>query len=113
MIRRGEIWWASLDEPEGSEPGYRRPVVVMQTDKFNETGIRTVVVVSVTTNLRLAGAPGNVLCAARETGLPRESVINVSQTATVNKARLTRRIGKLPGPLMHQVEEGLRLLLGL
>lgn len=113
MIRRGEIWWASFGDPEGSEPGYRRPVVVMQTDEFNETPIRTVVVVSITSNLRLAGAPGNVLCAARETGLPRESVINVSQTATVNKTRLTQRIGRMPGPLMRQVEAGLCLLLGL
>lgn len=113
MIRRGEIWWASLGEPEGSEPGCRRPVVVMQTDEFNVTLIRTVVVVSITSNLRLAGAPGNVLCSTRETGLQRESVINISQTATVNKTRLTHRIGRLPGPLMQQVETGLRLLLGL
>ena len=113
MIRRGEIWWASLGEPLGSESGYRRPVVVMQSDDFNETPIRTVVVVSITSNLRLAGAPGNVSCDTRETGLPRDSVINVSQTATLNKTRLTQRIGKLPAPVMRQVEEGLRLLLGL
>lgn len=113
MIRRGEIWWASLGDPLGSGPGNRRPVVVMQSDEFNETLIRTVVVVSITSNLRLAGAPGNVLCGTRETGLPRDSVINVSQTATVNKTRLTQRIGKLPGPVMRQVEAGLRLLLGL
>ena len=113
MIRRGEIWWASLREPEGSEPGFRRPVVVMQSDEFNLTPIRTVVVVSITSNLRLAEAPGNVLCSTRETGLPRESVVNVSQTATVNKTRLTQRIGRLPGPLMRQVEAGLRLLLAL
>lgn len=79
MIRRGEIWWASLGVPEGSEPGYRQPVVVMQTDEFNQTPIHTVVVVSITSNLRLAGAPGNVLCASQETGLPRESVVNVSK----------------------------------
>jgi mRNA interferase MazF len=113
VIRRGEIWWASLRDPEGSEPGYRRPVVVMQSDEFNDTPIRTVIVVSITSNLRLGGAPGNVLCGTRETGLPRESVINVSQTATVNKTRLTERIGRLPGPLMLQVEAGIRLVLGL
>jgi mRNA interferase MazF len=113
VIRRGEIWWASLGDPEGSEPGLRRPVVVMQSDEFNQTPLRTAVVVSITSNLRLAGAPGNVLCATRETGLPRESVINVSQTATIHKTRLTQRIGRLPGPLMRQVEAGLRLLLRL
>ena len=113
MIRRGEIWWASLPDPAGSEPGYRRPVVVVQTNDFNEGGIRTVIVVTITSNLRLAGAPGNVLCRRKDTGLPRESVINVSQTATVNKARLTHRVGALPSGLMQEVESGLRLILGL
>lgn len=113
MIRRGEIWWASLPEPAGSEPGYRRPVLVIQTNDFNEGGIRTVSVLAITSNLRLAGAPGNVLCRTRDTGLARESVINVSQTATVNKARLTKRIGMLPSTLMQEVEAGLRLVLGL
>lgn len=113
MIRRGEIWWASLSEPAGSEPGYRRPVLVVQTNEFNEGGIRTVIVLAITSNLRLAGAPGNVLCRTRDTGLARESVINVSQTATVNKARLTQRIGMLPSTLMQEVEAGLRLVLGL
>ena len=113
MIRRGEIWWGSLREPEGSEPGYRRPVLVVQTNDFNEGGIRTVIVLAITSNLRLAGAPGNVLCHRRDTGLARESVINVSQAATVNKTRLTQRIGVLPSTLMQEVEAGLRLVLGL
>lgn len=113
MIRRGELWWASLPEPEGSEPGFRRPVLVMQCDELNESRIRTVVVLTVTSNLRLATAPGNVLCPRGESGLPRDSVINVSQAATTNKLRLTERIGKLPGPLMRQVESGLRLVLAL
>ena len=113
MIRRGEIWWASLPEPTGSEPGYRRPVLVVQSNEFNEGGIRTVIVLAITSNLRLAGAPGNVLCRARVTGLKKESVINVSQAATVNKVRLTQRIGVLPSSLMHDVEAGLRLVLGL
>lgn len=113
MIRRGEIWWASLPDPAGSEPGYRRPVVVVQTNDFNEGGIRTVIVVTITSSLRLAGAPGNVLCRRKDTGLPRESVINVSQTATVNKAGLTHRVGALPSRLMQEVEAGLRLILGL
>lgn len=113
MIRRGEIWWASLSEPAGSEPGYRRPVLVVQTNDFNEGGIRTVIVVTITSNLRLAGAPGNVVCRKKDTGLPRESVINVSQTATINKAQLTQRVGVLPSKLMQEVEDGLRLVLGL
>ena len=113
MIRRGEIWWASLPEPAGSEPGYRRPVLVVQTNEFNEGRIRTVIVLAITSNLRLAGAPGNVLCRTRDTGLARESVINVSQTATVNKARLTQRIAVLPSTLMKVVEAGLRVVLGL
>ena len=113
MIRRGEIWWASLPEPGGSEPGYRRPVLVVQSNDFNEGGIRTVIVLAITSNLRLAGAPGNVLCRAKDTGLARESVINVSQAATVNKTRLTQRIGILPSRLMQEAEAGLRLVLGL
>jgi mRNA interferase MazF len=85
----------------------------MQTKEFNESGIRTVIVLTVTSNLRLAGAPGNVLCHKRDTGLAKDSVVNVSQVATVNKARLTERIGVLPFTLMQEVEAGLRLVLGL
>jgi len=113
VIRRGEIWWASLPEPLGSEPGYRRPVLVVQTNEFNESALRTAIVLTITSNLRLAGAPGNVLCHRRDTGLAKESVINVSQAVTVNKARLTQRIGILPTTLMHEVEAGMRLVLGL
>jgi mRNA interferase MazF len=87
--------------------------LVVQTNDFNASGIRTVVVVSITTILRLAGAPGNVLCHTADTGLPRESVINVSQVATTNKVRLTERIGILPSPLMLKVANGLRTVLGL
>jgi len=113
VIRRGEIWWASLPEPVGSEPGYRRPVLVVQTNEFNEGRLRTVIVLSITSNLRLAGSPGNVLIHRRDTGLAKESVINVSQAATVNKIRLTQRIGVLPSTVMHEVEAGMRLVLGL
>jgi mRNA interferase MazF len=113
VIRRGEIWWASLPEPVGSEPGYRRPVLVVQINEFNESGLRTVIVLTVTSNVRLAGAPGNVLCHKRDTGLTTESVINVSQAVTVNKTRLAQRIGILPTTLMHEVEAGMRLVLGL
>jgi mRNA interferase MazF len=97
----------------GSEPGYRRPVLVVQTNEFNEGRLRTVIVLSITSNLRLAGSPGNVLIHRRDTGLAKESVINVSQAATVNKIRLTQRIGVLPSTVMHEVEAGMRLVLGL
>lgn len=113
MIRRGEVWWAALAEPAGSEPRYRRPVVVVQCNEFNESRIRTVVVAVLTTNLRLAAAPGNVLCRKADTGLPKESVINVSQILTLNKVRLTHRVGKLPAALMQTVEAGQRTVLGL
>jgi mRNA interferase MazF len=113
VIRRGEVWWASLSEPEGSEPGYRRPVVVVQSNEFNESRIQTVVAVALTTNLRLAAAPGNVLCSKSDTGLPRESVINVSQILTLNKIRLTQRVGKLPARQLRAVEAGLKSVLGL
>ena len=112
-MRRGEIWWAALGRPQGSEPGYRRPVVVLQTSAFNESPIRTVVVVSLTSNLRLAEAPGNLRCSRRETGLSKVSVINVSQVATIDKSRLLERVGTLPRRLLARVEDGVRLVLGL
>jgi len=112
-MRRGEIWWAALGQPVGSEPGYRRPVVVLQTNAFNESPIRTVVVVAITSNLRLAEAPGNVRCRRRETGLAKASVVNVSQVATIDKSRLLAQIGALPDRLLSDVENGVRLVLGL
>ena len=112
-MRRGEIWWAALGRPTGSEPGYRRPVLVLQTNAFNESPIRTVVVVALTSNPRLASAPGNVRCGKRETGLSKPSVVNVSQVATVDKSRLLERVGTLPGRLLAEVEDGVRLVLAL
>ena len=113
VARRGEIWWAALGRPEGSEPGYRRPVVIVQIDEFNESPIQTVVVVALTSNTRLAQAAGNVLCRPRETGLTKPSVVNASQVATIDKRRLLERAGALPGRLLAEVEDGLRLVLGL
>ncbi len=112
-MRRGEIWWAALGQPTGSEPGYRRPVVVLQTNAFNDSPIGTVVVVAITSNLRLARAPGNVRCSKRETRLTKPSVINVSQVATIDKSRLLERIGTLPDRLLAAAEDGVRLVLGL
>ena len=112
-MRRGEVWWATLPEPTGSGPGYRRPVLIVQANEFNESRIHTVIVAVVTSNLRLAEAPGNVLCRARETKLSKDSVVNVSQLLTVDKSLLTERIAALPTGTFRKVEDGLRLVLNL
>ena len=110
---RGEIWWANLPEPVGSEPGYRRPVLVIQDDIFTQSRIRTVIVVVITSNTQLAEAPGNVLLPREASGLPKESVANVSQILTLDKAFLVERIGSLPNSLQEEVDEGLRTILTL
>jgi mRNA interferase MazF len=112
-MRRGELWWASLGEPYGSEPGLKRPVLVLQSDPFNESAIATVIVLPLTSNLALAAAPGNVRCAKRDTGLAKPSVINVSQLAAIDRRRLREKIGELPRNLIGRVEEGVRLILAL
>jgi mRNA interferase MazF len=112
-VRRGEIWWAYLGNPFGSEPGLRRPVLILQADEFNRSAIQTVVVASLTSNLDRARAPGNVACRPRDTGLAKASVINVSQIATVDKRRLSERAGALRAGTLQRVEDGVRLVLGL
>ena len=94
VIAQGEVWWADLPEPSGSEPGFRRPVIVVQGDAFNRSRIDTVVCVPLTSTLRWADAPGNVLLEARMTGLPKDSVANVSQIVTLDRASLTKRVGR-------------------
>lgn len=113
MVKRGEVWWAELPEPAASEPGFRRPVLVMQSDDFNRSRLRTTVAVTITSNLALAAAPGNVGLASRESGLPRDSVVNVSQLATLDKTFLSARVGRITDGLLRQVEDGIRLVLGL
>ncbi|WP_445635585.1 mRNA interferase [Nostoc sp. DSM 114161] len=110
---RGEIWWANLPNPVGSEPGYRRPVLVIQDDVFNQSRINTVIVVIITSNTQLAEAPGNVLLPCEVSGLSRDCVANVSQIFTVDKAFLTERIASLPDYLQEEVNEGLRMVLYL
>jgi mRNA interferase MazF len=110
-VNRGEIWWVDLDAPGGAGPGYRRPLLVVQTDGFNRSLIATTICVVLTSNVRLAEAPGNVLIPARESRLHKDSVANVSQVVTVDKARLAERVGKLPPRFMRAVSEGLRLVL--
>ena len=92
MITRGEIWWAELEDPRGSEPGFRRPVVVVQADSFNRSQIGTVLVVAITSNLELAEAPGNVTLSRRASRLPRKSVVNVSQILTLDKGFLAKKV---------------------
>jgi mRNA interferase MazF len=110
---RGEIWWAEMPEPSGSEPGYRRPVLVLQSDAFNRSRIGTVVCAVVTSNVRLAEAPGNVLLSESETNLPRPSVVNVSQIITLDRSFLTECLGAIGKRAMRRVEEGLHLVLDL
>ncbi|HEX8693200.1 MAG TPA: type II toxin-antitoxin system PemK/MazF family toxin [Longimicrobium sp.] len=112
-IRRGEIWWADLDEPRGSEPGYRRPLLIVQSDAFNRSRIATVLAVVLTSNLRLVEAPGNVLVPARAAGLPKDSVANVSQLVTLDREFLEERVGRVPARLMAAVDAGLKLVLAL
>jgi mRNA interferase MazF len=112
-VKRGEIWWASLREPAGSEPGYTRPVLIVSANSFNESRNNTVLAAVVTTNIKLGNAPGNVRLASKAGGLPKPSVVNVSQIITVDKMFLTERIGRLSPQLIAQVEEGLRIVLAL
>jgi len=110
---RGAVWWAELPDPVASEPGYRRPVVVIQSNAFNQSRIRTVIAVVLTSNLRLAEAPGNVLIPASDSGLPKDAVANVSQVITVDKGFLSERSGRLPARVMKELDSGLRLVLSL
>ena len=113
MIRRGDIWWATLPNPVGSEPGFRRPLLVIQSDAFNESRIQTVIAVAITSNLRLAHAPGNVRLTRKDSGLPKESVANVSQLITLDRSFLTRRVRSVSQSVLERVEAGLRLVVSL
>lgn len=112
MIAQGEVWWADLPAPEGSAPGSRRPVVVVQGDAFNRSALRTALCVPLTSNLRWAEAPGNVLLTARSTGVPRDSVANVSQLVTLDRSVLVERVGKLSRPKLDLVLAGIDVVLG-
>ena len=112
VISQGEIWWADLPTPTGSGPGFRRPVVVLQSDAFNRSSIRTVVCVPLTTQLKWASSPGNVPLSKRLTGLPKESVANVSQIISIDKQLLTKRVGKLPHGNLQLILLGVGILLG-
>jgi mRNA interferase MazF len=113
VINRGEIWWAELPEPTGSGPGNKRPLLIIQSNEFNKSKISTVIAAVITSNLRLAGAPGNILLSAKGSKLPKESVINVSQIITIDKSLLTEKIHQLPNNIIMQIDEGLKLVLKL
>ena len=110
-MKRGEIYWANLGDPAGSEPGYRRPVLIIQSDLFNGSGIPTVIVAPLTGNMALVKAPGNVKLEAKETGLPKDSVVNISALITINKTRLDGLICDLDPALQYSIDNGIRLAL--
>ena len=112
VIAQGDVWWADLGDPLGSEPGFRRPVVVVQSDSFNRSRISSVVCVPLTSNLRWAAAPGNVALAADVTGLPKDSVANVSQIVTLDKASLTDRAGRVADAKLELILAGIDIVLG-
>ena len=110
-MKRGEIWWASLPESVRSEPGGRRPVLIVSSDGFNDSALKTVVVAVLTTNLKLANMPGNVYVTADETKLPKDAVVNVSQLASPDRSFLTQFVGALHPDAFDLVKYGLRLVL--
>jgi mRNA interferase MazF len=112
VISQGDVWWASLPGPVGSGAGFRRPVVILQGDSFNASRIATTVVVPLTSNERLAAAPGNVLLPAPTTGLPKDSVANVSQIVALDRELLTEHVARLPDSYLNRILAGVYLVLG-
>lgn len=112
MIAQGDVWWAELGEPIGAEPGFRRPVVVIQCDRFIRIRMGTALCVAMTSQLKWSSVPGNVLIRARDSGLDRDSVANISQVANVNRSRLLERVGHLPAPLTEKILDGVCRLIG-
>lgn len=113
MIHRSSVCWADLGEPRGSRPAKRRPVLVIQSDPFNASRLATVVAAVITSNTALATMPGNVFLPAAASGLPRDSVVNVTAIVTLDKSDLDDETGQLPTSLMDEVDRGLRRVLGL
>ena len=112
VIAQGDVWWADLPVPQGSGPGYRRPVAIVQGDALNRSRIATAVCVPLTSNLRWADAPGNVPLPPRATGLPKESVANVSQIVAIDRDLLTERVGRLPRAKLELILAGIDVVLG-
>ena len=112
VVAQGEVWWADLGTPAGSEPGFRRPVIIVQGDALNRSRLATVVCVPLTSNLRWADAPGNTVLTARVTGLSKDSVANPSQVVTLDKTVFTERVGKAPRAKLELVLAGIDVILG-
>ena len=112
VIEQAEVWWADLEDPAGSEPGYRRPVVVVQCNAINRSRIGTAICVPLTSNLKWADAPGNVLVPKAESGLPQDSVANVSLIIALDKQVLTDRVRKIPRRRLELILSGIDTLLG-
>jgi mRNA interferase MazF len=112
VISQGEVWWAELADPVGSEPGFRRPVVIVQGDSFNRSRIATVVCVVLTSNLRWVEGPGNVLLTSKTTGLSKDSVANVSQIVTLDRESLVDRVGIVPQKRLELILFGIDVVLG-
>lgn len=113
MTKRGDVCWADLGEPHGSKPAKRRPVLVIQADPYNDSRLSTTLAAVITSNTGLATMPGNVFVPAIASGLPRDSVVNVTALITVDKTDLEPAVGRLPASLLHEVDRGLRRVLGL
>ncbi len=113
VVKKGEVWWASLGEPRGSEPGYKRPVVIVSANEFNKSTIKTVIVAVITSNLRLAEAPGNFSVSKKDSGLAKESVVNISQLLTLDKSFLVEKSKKIPELKLIRLNEGLKLVLSI
>ncbi len=112
-MRRGDIFWADLGEPLGSEPGFRRPVLVIQSDGYNLSKLATTIVLSLTSNMDLRKAPGCVSLTRQETGLPKDSVANVTQMRTLDRSRLSEQVGQLDDSTMFMIDTALRRVLSL
>ena len=110
---RGEIWWADFGFPFGSEPGFRRPVLIIQDDSFNRSRINTVIIIPLTTNLILENAPGNIFLEKDESGLSKDSVIVISQLTVIDRTRLIQVEGKINNTIIQEVESGVKLILGI
>jgi mRNA interferase MazF len=112
-MKRGEVWWADMPEPSASEPGFRRPVLILQSNEFNQSRISTIIAAAISSNMNLGLAPGNVTLSKKSAGLDRESVVNVSQLITLDKSFLNDRVGKISSTKMQAIEDGVRLVLAL
>jgi mRNA interferase MazF len=113
VIERGGVYWADLGQPVGSQPASQRPVLVIQSDSYNESRLATILVAVVTSNTALATMPGNVFLPTTATDLPRDSVVNVTALVTLNKTDLNEKVGQVPSRLLDDVDRGLRRVLSL